>query len=145
MELKRVLSIKVDGIYVLPPKRELKKLQREVKKLRYCDLHKISCLLVRSVTNVMQEARRSTELVFKANECEPRFPRGTLKVAESVDPPHHEQLMCKTYTEPKEGPDDLVEQVLEHVRRGTSFTCLGAPRTGKTEKILSKVRGELLT
>lgn len=137
-ELKRVLSIQVDGLYLQPPKREFKKLQRNFRGLRYCDLHKISSPLVRSVTHVRQEPSRSIELEYKANECEPRFPGGTLKVAEHVDPPYHEQLAWKTYTEPKEGPDDFVEKVLEHVRKGLSFTCLGAPGTGKSKGILAK-------
>jgi len=139
-----VLSIQVDGIYLQPPKREFKKLQRQFRSLRYCDLYKTSSPLVRSVTHVRQEASRSTELVYKANECEPRFPGGTLKVAEHMDPPYHEQLVWKTHTEPKEGPDDFVEKVLEHVRNGLSFTCLGAPGTGKSKGILAKVREELL-
>ena len=92
-ELKRVLSIQVDGIYLQPPKREFKKLQRQFRSLRYCDLHSISSPLVRSVTQVRQDPSRSTGLVYKANECEPRFPGGTLKVAEHVDPPYHEQLV----------------------------------------------------
>ena len=33
-ELKRVLSIQVDGIYLQPPKREFKKLQRQFRSLR---------------------------------------------------------------------------------------------------------------
>ncbi len=41
-------------------------------------------------------------------------------------------------------PDDFVEKVLEHVRAGKSFTCLGAPGTGKSKGILAKVREDLL-
>ena len=103
-ELRRVLSIQVDGIYVRLPKREYQKLQRQFRSMRYCDLHTISSPLVRSVTHVRQEPSRSTELVYKANECEPRFPGGMLRVAGHVNPPYHEQLVWKTYAEPKEGP-----------------------------------------
>ena len=34
--------------------------------------------------------------------------------------------------------------VLEHVKVGKSFTCLGAPGTGKSKGILANVREELL-
>ena len=39
---------------------------------------------------------------------------------------------------------EIEEKVLEHVRKGLSFTCLGAPGTGKSKGILAKVREELL-
>ncbi len=55
-----------------------------------------------------------------------------------------QRKVLSTHTEPKEGPDDFVEKVLEHVRKGLSFTCLGAPGTGKSKGILAKVREELL-
>ena len=59
-------------------------------------------------------------------------------------PPSPEILEWVTHVEPKEGPDEFVEKVLEHVRLGRSFTCLGAPGTGKSKGILAKVREEVL-
>lgn len=141
-QLRRVLSIQVDAIYVQPPKREFKRIQNDFKKLRYGGLHKITFPLIHSATNVKQEASRSTELVYKANECEPRFPGGKLKVAEHIDPPYHGQLEWTTYTESKEGPDDFLQKVLGHVDEGTSFTLLGAPGVGKTW-VLGKVKERL--
>ena len=80
----------------------------------------------------------SQEYVYKCNETEPRFPGGTLKIAEHADPPYHEKLEWNVVTEPMEGPDDFVERVLEHVRQGKSFTCLGAPGTGKIQRDLGE-------
>jgi len=61
-----------------------------------------------------------------------------------VDPPYHEELEWNVMEEPMDGPDEFVEKVLEHVRAGKSFTCLGAPGTGKSKGILAKVREDLL-
>jgi len=91
---------------------------------------------------VKQEASKSTELVYKANECEPKFPGGTLKIADHVYPPYHDELTWNTYTEPKKGPDEFLEQVLQQVTIGKSFTLLGAPGVGKTW-ILAKVKQRL--
>ena len=74
--------------------------------------------------------------MYKCNEAEARFPGGTLKIADHVDPPYHEKLEWNVIEEPTnidEGPDDFVERGLEHFRQGKSFTCLGAPGTGKSK------------
>jgi len=62
-----------------------------------------------------------------------------LTVAEHADPPFHAPLPWTTHTEPREGPDDFLDQILEHVRQGKSFTCLGPPGVGKTW-ILARVK-----
>ena len=143
MEPRNMLSIQVDGLYVQPANRDFKKLQNEIKRLRYCDLHTISPPLIRSVNHVRQDASKSTELVYKANECQPRFPGGVLKVAaDHVDPPYHDELTWTTYTEPKHGPDEFLEQILDHVNMGKSFSCLGSPGVGKTW-VLAKVKEQL--
>ena len=150
-ELKRVLSIQVDGIYIQPPQKQVKKLQRQFRSLRYYDLHKItspvtSRMYLSSINDmirsVKQDPSKSSEFVYKANECEPRFPGGTLKIAEHVDPPFHEPLTWTTYIESKEGPDEFLEQVLRQVDMEKSFTLLGAPGVGKTW-ILAKVKEKL--
>lgn len=142
-ELRRVLSIQVDGIYLQPPKKEFKKLQKQFRSLRYCDLHKVTSPLIASISkSAKQDPSKSDELVYKANECEPRFPGGTLKIADHVDPPYPDELTWTTYTEPKHGPDEFLERVLQQVNMGKSFTLLGAPGVGKT-LILSKVQERL--
>ena len=144
-ELRRVLSIQVDGIYTQPCKRDLPKIQRSLRALKYCELPRIGRPLAKGFTRVRQEPCQSQEYVYKCNElAEPRFPGGTLKIADHVDPPYHEELEWNDVTEPTEGPDDFVDKVLEHVRAGKSFTCLGAPGTGKSKGILAKVREDLL-
>jgi len=77
--------------------------------------------------------------VYKVKECEPRFPGGTLKIAEHTPPPYHVDLEWQTYVEPKCGPDDFLEKIVEQVKIGKSFTVLGPPGTGKTW-ILAKVK-----
>ena len=59
--------------------------------------------------------------------------------------PYHNQVAWNVATEPTEGPDDFAEKVLEHAKAGKSFTCLGAPGTGKSKGILAKVREDLLS
>ena len=66
-------------------------------------------------------------------------------MADHVDPPYHGELDWNVVVEPTEGPDNFVEKVLEHVRAGKSFTCLGSPGTGKSKGILAKVREDLLS
>ena len=117
-------------------------MQKPFRTLRYCDLHKVASPLVASISTAKQDPSKSTELVYKANECEPRFPGGTLKIADHVDPPYHDELTWKTCTEPKRGPDEFLEQVLQQVNTGKSFTLLGAPGVGKTW-ILAKVKERL--
>ena len=48
----------------------------------------------------------------------------------------------ETHTEPKKGPDEFLQKILDHVSAGKSFTCIGAPGTGKTW-ILARVKGHL--
>ena len=149
-QLRRVISIQVDGIYLQPCRRDLATIQRRFRALKYADLHRIGKPLARRFAalgvQVRQEPCQSQEPVYKCNEVpEPRFPGGTLKFAEHVDPPCHGDLDWNVVTEPTEGPDDFAEKVLEHVRAGKSFTCLGAPGTGKSKGILAKVREDLLS
>ena len=141
-KLRKILSIQIDGIYLQPPKTDFEKIQKQFQSIRYCDLHKCTSPLIASMsvpTLVKQEASKSTELVYKANECEPKFPGGTLKIAEHLDPPYHDELAWTTYSEPKRGPDEFLERVLQQVNMGKSFTILGAPGVGKTW-ILAKVK-----
>ena len=115
-QLRRVLSIQVDGIYLQCARCDMNKIQRRFRSLRYCDLHKINqpllsqwrCLSI--YNRVRQEPCKSQEYVYKCNETEPKFPGGTLKVAESITPPYSEQLEWNTIEEPTEGPDDFVER-----------------------------------
>ena len=88
--------------------------------------------LLLSAHKIRQDPNQSTELVYKANLCEPKFPGGTLKVSEHVDAPYPEQLEWQIYTEPKEGPDLFIDKILNQVKEGKSFTCLGPPGVGKT-------------
>lgn len=134
----------MDGIYLQPGKRELPKIQRRFRSLKYADLPKIGRPLAKGFSCVRQDTCTSQDYVNKCNETEPRFPGGTLQIADHVDPPYREKLEWTVVTEPTEGPDDFVDRVLEHVRAGKSFTCLGAPGTGKSKGILAKVREDLL-
>jgi len=149
-QLRRVLSIQVDGIYIEPPKKDLKKIQKEFRSVRYCDLHTIQKPLLSPFEfreSVKQKQCKSQEFVYKCNQTKPRFPGGTLKIAhqgEHIDPPFHEELEWNVIEEKLKGPDDFVEKVLEHIRADKSFTCLGAPGTGKTLGILAKVKEDLL-
>ena len=61
-----------------------------------------------------------------------------------IDPPSIEPLLWTVLVEPKEGPGDFIEKVLDHVTQKKAFTCLGAPGTGKTKGVLAKVRELLL-
>ena len=63
-------------------------------------------------------------------------------MAEHVDPPTHEPLEWTTHIEPREGPDNFLEKILQHVDEGKSFTSLGAPGVGKTY-ILAKIKERL--
>ena len=67
-----------------------------------------------------------------------------MTIAPPIDPPSIEPLLWTALVEPKEGPDNFVDKVLDHVKQHKAFTCLGAPGTGKTKGILAKVRGRLL-
>ena len=77
--------------------------------------------------------------MYKANECEPKYPGVILRVAEHVEAPYHDELTWTTYTESKEGPDEFLEKILDQVNMGKGFTCLGAPGVGKTW-VLAKVK-----
>ena len=86
--------------------------------MKYCDLNGIVSPLPRSLTNIRSSNNESKELVYKCCACDPRFPGGNLTVAPSIDPPNVESLEWTVHVEPKEGPDDFVELVLEHVKQG---------------------------
>ena len=145
-QLRRVINIQVDGIYLQPCKRDLPTVQRRFRALKYADLHRIGKPLAKGFTRLRQEPCQSQEYVYKCNEVtEPRRPGGALTLAEHVDPPHHNELDWNLVVEPTDGPYDFVETVLEHVRAGKSFTCLGAPGTGKSKWILAKVREDLMS
>lgn len=143
-QIRKVISIQVDAVYVQGnPKRELLRLQNKFARIRYCDLAKVTSPLLASLlrvngvhTGMTQDACKSNELVYKANLCEPRLPGGSLKVSEFVDPPYPSELEWTTYTE---GEDGFLQQILDHVQEGKSFTCLGPPGVGKSY-VLQKVR-----
>ena len=65
-----------------------------------------------------------------------------MKVAEHVDPPYHDELTWTIHAEPKEGPNEFLEQILDQVNMGNSFNLLGAPGVGKTW-VLAKVKQRL--
>lgn len=122
---RRTISIQVDAVYVQFQRSEAKKLERKFKILRYCDLNTVTSPLPRSWANIKSTPNPSQELVYKCNLSEPRYPGGSLTVAAHSDPPTPEILEWVTHVESKEGPDEFVEKVLEHVRNGLSFTCIG--------------------
>ena len=140
---RRILSIQVDSVYVQVPKSEAEKIEHKFKNLKYCHLNEIASPIARSLTNVKSPNNASKELVYKCTLCEPRFPGCTLTIAPSIDPPSLEPLDLTYHVEQKDGPDNFVDKVLDHVKQNKAFTCLGAPGTGKTKGILAKVR-ELL-
>ena len=112
--------------------------------MKYCHLNEIASPLARSLTHIKSPNNASNELVYKCTHCEPRFPGGSLTVAPSIDPPYVEPLEWVYHVEPKDGPDNFVHTVLDHVKQHKAFTCLGAPGTGKTLGILANVRELLL-
>jgi hypothetical protein len=141
---KRILSIQVDAVYVQVPAAEAKKIEQKFKTLKYCHLNEIASPLARSLTTVKSPNNTSTELVYKCTPCDPRFPGGELTVAPCIDLHELEPLQWTYQVERKDGPDDFVDKVLDHVKQKKAFTCLGAPGTGKTKGILAKVRELLL-
>ena len=158
-ELRHVLSIQVDALYIQAPKRDFQKLEVTFKGLRYCHLHKSpypkalamgdtpriqKSLKITSLssTHLHQEPCKSTELVYRVKTCEPRFPGGKLKIATHTEPPYPKLLEWDTQTESKRGPDDFLQRILDHVSADKSFTCIGCPGTGKTW-ILAKVKEHL--
>ena len=46
---RNVISIQVDAVYLQPPAKEAKKLERKFKTLRYCDLNRVTSPLQRSL------------------------------------------------------------------------------------------------
>ena len=84
----RILSIQVDGIYMQFPKKEDKRLEKRFRSIRYCDLNSLAAPKVLA----KQTPNSSQALVYKCEEKEPRYPGGTLKVAEHVDPPIPEAM-----------------------------------------------------
>ena len=65
-------------------------------------------------------------------ETEPRFPGGVLTASQYVPPPTHSPLSWNIYREDLEGPGTFMEQILQQVNAGRSFTCIGSPGVGKT-------------
>ena len=113
---KRILSIQVDAVYVQVPSSEAKKIEHKFKNLAYCHLNEIASPIARSLTNVKSPNNASKELVYKCAPCEPRFPGGELSVAPSIDPPSLEPSEWTVHVESKEGPDNFVDKVLDHVK-----------------------------
>ena len=137
--VRHVLSIQVDAIYVHVAKRDCEKMHKKFREIRYCDLHKFTPALQKSVSSIKQQPCISKELVFKANVTEPRYPGGELTIADHTDAPYHEDLEWQTFTEPTHGEDVFLDKILEHARTGQSFTVLGAPGVGKTW-VLAKIK-----
>ena len=75
---------------------------------------------------------------------EPKYPGGTLTLAEQIAPPTHKPLEWRVVVEPLEvGTDAFISDViLPHVEAGLSCTVLGPPGTGKTE-CLKKIAATL--
>ena len=63
-------------------------------------------------------------------------------MAPRIDPPCMEPLEWSTHVEPRAGPDEFLEQILNHFRQGLSATVLGPPEVGKTW-VLGKVKEAL--
>jgi len=133
VSLRAVLSIQVDGICVRVPARDAKKLERRIKSIRYCDLHKLTSPLPRAVAKVRQTPSTSTEQVYKCEALEePKYPGGRLEIAPHVPPPYPEPLEWNVVREPMEGDDTFVADVLAHVLGGKSCCIEGPPGTGKS-------------
>merc|ERR1711884_396134 len=58
-QLRRVISIQVDGIYLQPCRRDLATIQRRFRTLKYADLHRIGRQLAKGFTRVRQEQCQS--------------------------------------------------------------------------------------
>ena len=119
-----------------------KKLEKRFRSIRYCDLNNLVTPLPRSLTKIQQTQNNSQQLVYKCEEKEPRYPSGSLKIADHVDPPIPEDLPWNIIEEPREGEDTFIETILAQVRKGKSFTTLGAPGVGKTW-VIQRVKEEL--
>ncbi len=136
----RILSIQVDGIYMQFQKKEEKKLERRFRSIRYCDLNSLAVGFPKSLAKFQQTPNRSGAPVYKCEEKEPRYPGGTLKIAEHVDPPIPELMKWDVIEEPREGEDTFIETILAQVRKGQSFTCLGSPGQGRRGRLLKSER-----
>jgi hypothetical protein len=133
VSLRAVLSIQVDGICVRVPARDAKKLERRIKSIRYCDLHKLTSPLPRAVAKVRQTPSTSTEQVYKCEALEePKYPGGRLEIAPHVPPPYPEPLEWNVVREPMEGDDTFVDDVLAHVLGGKNCCIEGPLGTGKS-------------
>ncbi len=53
-----------------------------------------------------------------------------------------EPLQWTTHEEPRDGPDELLEEILNHFRKGLTATVLGPPGVGKTF-VLGKVKEDM--
>ena len=109
---------------------------------RYCDLNSLVAPLPRSLAKIQQTPNRSEALVYKCEEKEPRYPGGTLKIAEHTPPPIPEELAWNIIEEPREGEDKFIDTILAQVRKGKSFTLLGPLGVGKTF-VVQRVKEEL--
>ena len=76
---------------------------------------------------------KEEEEILKIVPHEPRQKKLLLRILDAKN------LEWKSHIEPNGGPDVLLGKILEHVRRGKSFTCRGAPGIGTTW-VLAKVR-----
>jgi len=140
-EMRHVLSIQVDGIYLQPPKREFEKIEKIFSTFRYCHLHTVGGV-VRSFSPIPREPCKSTELVYKVQTREPKFPGGVLKLHKHIAPPYPKKLDWETHIESKRGADNFLQKILDHVGTDKSFTCRGPPGTGKTW-VLAKIKEHL--
>ena len=85
----------------------------------------------KSLAKFQQTPNRSEAPVYKCEEKEPRYPGGTLKIAEHVDPPIPEAMEWETIAEPRDGEDTFIDTILAQVRQGKSFTCLEVQELGR--------------
>ena len=63
-------------------------------------------------------------------------------MAPHTDTPFMEPLEWITHIEPREGPDEFLDQLLSHFKQGLSATVLGPPGVGKTW-IVGKLKEDL--
>ena len=63
-EMRHVLSIQVDGLYLQCPKRTFAGLKKNFENIRYCDQHKVSAGIRQSMAQISQDPCKSNELIY---------------------------------------------------------------------------------
>ena len=127
IEVRRILSIQVDAIYIQPPKRENQKVINKFRAIRYKDLND---QVANPFSKKYNTPSKSEELVYKCNVTEPRFPGGILTVSPYIPPPIHTPLSWNIYREDLGGPDNFMEQILQQIRED-KFYLHRQPRSWK--------------